>query len=322
MSRKKETDQSFQEWDTHKGKYSRIATVRVNEFDQRNPAKLREFEKQFENLAVILSRNLGRYGHRRNVMERRTKRAGRINQSYVMGELVRAHAGRDLTDKIYDRKTNPDREHNKVGISMGLLLDQSGSTRFETDSGHTRIELIKYATLVIGRSIAEVNDGFFVYAFHAWGGDDGNPSIMERLKREDEPWSRTIEERIAAIEHTANGQWFNNKDGAAIRFANQEILKSPFDNRYLFMVTDGNPNCDYTHYRDSFAQEDTRKAMEEGNRAGIKYVYLTINPESDAERFMQRINPHTVFQRRFTKMKGLVPGLTEAYEMIKARRVA
>lgn len=312
----------YPEWDYGERAYSRTAGVKVNKFRERDAQALASFNERYESLAIILSRGLGHFRSRRKNIERRTKKAGRINQRYVVNEFIRAQSGQELTERIYDRKTNPDQEQVKLGMSMGLLLDQSGSTRFKADSqhGYRRIDLIKFAALTIGRSISRVDDGFFVYAFHSYGDDGGNPTIMEELKKEGDIWDRTIEERIAALEHTANGDWYNNKDGAAIRFANEQVLKSPFSSRFIFMVTDGSPNCDGTYYRGRTAREDTRKAMEEGNQQGIKYVYLTINPDSDAESFMELINPQTVFGRRYSRMRDIVPGLTEAYGLIKARR--
>lgn len=307
----------FPEWNCDRGSYSRESTVEVQNYQDRDSAGLAKFEDRYGVMSRILSHSLGQFKAREKRIERHTKKRGRINSKYVGQELIRLHAGRDLTQKVYDRKMNPKREQEKLNMSMGILLDQSGSTRFEVSRGLRRIDLIKYSALTIGRSLSSSGDGFFIYSFHTHSST--NPTIMEKLKGREERWSSTIEERIAAIEETSHTNYYNNKDGVAIRFANAELLKMENQSRYLFLVTDGNPNCDYEYYQDSIAYQDTRKAMEEGKEKGIRYVYLTINPER-AERFMSTIDDVVVFSKRYTRMNDVVEGLTLVYESIKKGR--
>ncbi|MBW3015790.1 hypothetical protein KY330_05175 [Candidatus Woesearchaeota archaeon] len=306
----------YKEWDCEERAYTREATVEVNDFDERDCGELEKYLKSYGTMSEILSNSLGRFRVKKKEIERHTKKRGRINQRYVKDELVRLHSGQDLTQKVYDRRINQRRQLLKLNMSLGIILDQSGSTRFSVDGEHRRIDLIKYATLTIGRSLRNIDEPFFVYSFHSYR--DADPTIMERLKTTAEPWDRRIEERISALEHTACTEYFNNKDGAAIRFANEELLKMP-EPRYLFIVTDGFPNCDYAYYQDDIAYHDTMKAMEEGKELGIRYVYLTINPQRCAD-FMKLINPVTMFSKRYTRMQDIIEGLTLVYEKIKERK--
>lgn len=309
---------TFDEWDCESRSYGKKQTVRVNEFREEDEEAILKYEKYFGGMSLILANSLGRFEVRQKEMEHRTRRGGKINSRYVANELVNLHAGRDLEQRIYDRKRNRHQEEMRANMDIGLLLDQSGSTRFDVDDAYTRIDLIKYSAITIGRSLRGLDDSFFIYAFHSHSSAD--PTIMEELKRPDERWDHHIERRIAALQHTASTAYFNNKDGAAIRFTNESLLAMPHQKKYLFLVTDGNPNCDYCYYQDEVAFEDTKKAMEEGRRKGIRYIYLTINPEAKADAFMGRIHDVTSFSKRYTRMRDVVEGLTVAYEAIKAGR--
>jgi len=304
----------YPEWDYSERKYSRTSKVQVKEFNKTDVKALRSFEESFGNMSWILARSLGRFRYRKKVLERRTKHSGRLNPKYVQDELIRLHSGRDLTQKVYDRRINPKRRKLKTGISTGLLMDQSGSTRYETPDGYRRIDLIKYAALTLGRGLSGLDEEFFMYSFHS--SEDVHPTIMEQLKVETEEWASKIEE-IAAIDETSRTNYYNNVDGAAIRFANERIKQSPFDRKYLFLVTDGNPHTDHEYYKDDYAFQDTRKAMEEGNNDGINYIYLTINPESKADYFISCISDITAFCQRFSRMEDVVEGLTVVYESLR-----
>jgi len=309
--------EKYPEWNCDTNRYDRESTVNVKQFTNTNPSELNKFEDKFENLAFILARSLGILRSDKKIFERRTRKSGRINPLYIKDELIQLYSGRDLTERIYDRRTNPLREKYKSSMSLGILLDQSGSTRHpaDQDSEYRRIDLIKYATLTIGKSLVNIDDNFFIYSFHT--NKSADPTIIEVIKEDNEVYNRTIEQRIAAIEHTGETPDYNNKDGAAIRYVNEKLLQNQYKTKYLFLVTDGNPNCDYTYYQNNTAFQDTLKAMQEGNSKGIQYVYLTINPENNSENFMRIIADTTQYSKRFTKMKDIIEGLTLAYESIK-----
>jgi nitric oxide reductase activation protein len=290
----------------------------VHECKEEDESAHQKYEKYFGGMSLVLANSLGRFEVREKEVERRTRRGGKINSRYVQNELINLHAGRDLEQRIYDRRRNKHQEEMRANMDIGLLLDQSGSTRFDVDDAYTRIDLIKYSGITIGRSLRGLDDSFFIYAFHTHRSAD--PTIMEELKRPDEQWNSHVERRIVALRETSTTEYFNNKDGAAIRFSNESLLAMPHQKKYLFLVTDGNPNCDYCYYQDELAFEDTKKAMEEGRRKGIRYIYLTINPEASADKFMGRIHDVTSFSKRYTRMRDVVEGLTVAYEAIKARR--
>ncbi len=306
--------EQFKEWDYREKDYNKKSTVEINIPNRINYSELQRFEKDFGIIPKVLEYSLQKYKPQRKLFERRTKKMGRLNPDYAIDELIRAHNGQEFTQKIYDTHNNTTIQEREITSTFGVLLDMSGSTRFEVDKSYRRIDLIKFSSLALGRILSTIDEPFFIYGFHTSSRAD--PTIMEEYKNLSGIWDVNTESRIAAIDHTAETSFYNNKDGAAIRFANKIMKSDTHRNRNIILVTDGFPNCDDTYYRGATAYYDTAKAMEEGIQEGIKYIYLTINPDN-TEEFMGIINPFTAYSKQFKSMRDVVEGLPLAYEKIK-----
>lgn len=303
----------FPEWDAEERRYNNKAEVIVRNPNNTDADALSRFEESFGRMSKLLAYDLGRYKSKKKMIERRTKKQGKLNPRYVADELKKAHLGQELTQKVYDRRIVKSMDEEDFdGKIVGLLLDQSGSTRFTTSEGHRRIDLIKYSALTLGRALNAVGEKFYMYSFHS--SRNVYPTYMETLKGIGENWTESLEGRIAALEHTADTEEFNNVDGSAIRYINQTMQMYGKAEKVVFLLTDGNPHTDNEYYQNNFAYEDTMKAMEEGKALGIKYIYLTINPDSSADQFLGKIDHTTIFCKRYTKMSEVVEGLTRVYE--------
>jgi nitric oxide reductase activation protein len=304
----------FNEWDFERRQYARQSRVVTKKPLTENIAQLKRFDGDFRIIPTVMSYSFKGWRAEKRMFERRSRRVGKLNTSYVIDNLAQAYKGGELSQDIYDVRNNAkmmERRHSQI---YGVLFDMSGSTRFKVDDRYTRIDLIKFATLAFGRILAELDEPFFVYGYHT--SRDADPTIIEKLKTFNEGWSSTIESRIAAVDHTASTEFFNNKDGAAIRYVTEKLHTDNHAKKYVILVTDGFPNCDDTYYEGEYAFSDTAKAMEEGKADKIGYVYLTISPD-DAGNFMGHISPHSIFARQFRNMNDVVEGLPLAYEILK-----
>ena len=69
-----------------------------------------------------------------------------------------------------------------------------------------------------------------------------------------------------------------NRDGAAIRHAGS-LLREASKKRALVLLSDGKPlDCGGPAYKDDYAQEDTRRALEELRSKGIRCFCITVDP--------------------------------------------
>jgi nitric oxide reductase NorD protein len=64
--------------------------------------------------------------------------------------------------------------------------------------------------------------------------------------------------------------------GAAVRHVTRQLEQRPQRHRLLLILTDGKPN-DSDYYEGRFAVEDTRMAIREAQRAGIKGFGITVD---------------------------------------------
>ncbi|MFO7710272.1 MAG: hypothetical protein R6V53_00750 [Candidatus Woesearchaeota archaeon] len=307
----------FPEWNHETRSYGESDEVIVNEVKPGNRSCIEIFERDYGALCGILSRRMQQHVPRSTILERRVQQ-GHMNQRYVLPEVIKGYGGEIPSQRVFDKRRRVAMK-SADSSAIGLLLDQSGSTRFLVSENYSRIDLIKDATFMLGRAIRQFNDSFFVFSYHS--SEDVNPTFAEGLKFEHEPWSSQVEERIASIDHTAGTYNYNNKDGAAIRFANERLLNTSCEHMHLFLLTDGAPNCDDTYYEDRFAYEDTRQALAEGKAQGINNIYLTINPEYDAQEFISHVFEETVLCKRYTNLSDIYEDMVDIYEMIREERI-
>jgi nitric oxide reductase activation protein len=315
---------TYPEWNIQNGGYTEEATIEERIFSHENKSELNRFEKEYGNISNRLVRDITDMKVSPKSMERKTKKRGRVMQRYVQDELVRAHQGANLTQKIYDRKISLYlQEKRDTPIDIGIILDQSGSTRFGVGGGYRRIDLIKYAALTIGRVLSSWGDDFFLWSFHSH--KDENPTFVEKLKQSGDVWTESVEARVAAIEETSSTNEYNNKDGVITRHANKTLLGMARDSKLrkklLYIVSDGVPNCDYCRYQEEYALEDSRRSLQEGQENGINYIYLSISEDRRTPKYISQIQPHCLFARNFVKMSDLVTGLAEVYERLRQGRL-
>ena len=302
----------YLEWNYGNREYESFATIETKSFENEDYQELKRLEDIFKSSPNILSRSIAEQGCylRRNLLEKRTKRYGRISSIYAANELRRAISGESLTQRIYDRRVSRRVKEKEEGLVIGVLLDQSGSTSRDVGRDLNRLDVIKYAAIILGDTLNSTADNFFIYSFHTHR--SSNPTIVNELKTESEVWTSKIKSRIASLRPTHDSDYPNNKDGAMIRHANGKITEMPHKRKCLFIISDGSPNCDKTYYRRKFAYEDTSMAFQEGLKQNIEYYYM--RTVSDTNEFMDYVKKYTTYSKLFEDDENPVEGITLAYE--------
>jgi nitric oxide reductase NorD protein len=98
---------------------------------------------------------------------------------------------------------------------------------------------------------------------------------FHNLKGFDEPYDNRIRGRIAAIK-----PGYYTRMGAAIRHATGLMLKQQSQQRLLLLLTDGKPN-DLDQYEGRYGIEDTRVALLEARKLGLRPFCVTIDREAN-----------------------------------------
>ena len=147
-------------------------------------------------------------------------------------------------------------------LAVGLLLDESGSMNCSNRNVYARASAIilydfcrsmDIPIMVYGHSTESGRVELYSYAeFESFDSDD-KYRLMDVKARE------------------------GNRDGAALRFVAEQLVKRPEEIRMLILVSDGQP-ADYG-YVGTAAEEDLRGIRQEYQRKGIVFVAAAIGDD-------------------------------------------
>ncbi|MBJ7534915.1 VWA domain-containing protein [Rhodomicrobium vannielii ATCC 17100] len=190
--------------------------------------------------------------------------------------LVRRHgdlsASGDATDRIY-------RMHRPLAhdVAVTLLADVSLSTDAWFDNLRV-LDVEKQAVAVLAEGLAACGDNHSILTFTSRRRDWVR---IETVKDFREPMSGAIRRRIEGLK-----PGFYTRIGPAIRHATAKLGDQPNRQRLLLVLTDGKPH-DVDHYEGRFALEDTRRAVMEASRRGVRVFAVTI--DRDAKSYVPAI---------------------------------
>jgi len=181
---------------------------------------------------------------------------------------VRAAADRalglpDVTRGLYRAQTRRDRE-----LSCLLLADLSLSTDAWVSDAQRVIDVIRDSLMVFGEALAATGDPFAMYGFSSL-----KRSLVRfhDIKHFDEPLGADVRGRIAALR-----PGYYTRLGAALRESTRRLAQRRAAQRILLLLSDGKPH-DIDNYDGRHGVEDTRAAVLEARRAGVRPFCVTID---------------------------------------------
>lgn len=161
---------------------------------------------------------------------------------------------------------------NNRDISSLLLADLSMSTDAHLDNDNRVIDVVKDTMLLFGEALDSVGDNFAMYGFSSVRRTNVRFTV---LKNFNERYSDEIRGRLQVIR-----PGYYTRMGAAIRQATQILKEQKTTQKLLLILTDGKPN-DIDHYEGRFGIEDTRHAISQARKLGIKPFCITIDQEAE-----------------------------------------
>ncbi|PWC31267.1 VWA domain-containing protein [Azospirillum sp. TSO35-2] len=152
-------------------------------------------------------------------------------------------------------------------LSVCVLVDVSLSTDSFIEERRV-LDVEKEALLALTHGLAACGDEHAILTF-----------TSHRRHRVDLRTVKGFEERLDArtvrrIRALKPGSY--TRMGAALRHATACLQDRPHSHRLLLVLTDGKPN-DTDHYEGRYAIEDTRVAVQEARRAGLKLFGVTVD---------------------------------------------
>lgn len=156
-------------------------------------------------------------------------------------------------------------------LSCLLLADLSLSTDAYVNDRQRVIDVIRETLFLFGEALAGSGDHFAMYGFSSRNRDHVR---FHTLKQFDEGWSSRVRGRVQAMR-----PGYYTRMGAAIRYASQLLVEQDCTHRLLLILTDGKPN-DLDMYEGRYGVEDTRMAVREADRLGLRPFCVTIDEKA------------------------------------------
>jgi nitric oxide reductase NorD protein len=259
----------------------------------------------------------------------------------VIERFIDRRTGGSPADKIYWR-----RERTQRDVAVALLLDMSATTNeyVQLDSAKAQrpvgstalayseylktvaagvdkhgkplrrrtIEIEKQSAIILCQALEKIGDSYALYAFSGSGRSNVEFSVIKDFT---ERLSPRVARRIDRIEPS-----HATRMGAAIRHAVRKLENVEAGSRLLFLISDGRPyDRDYGRNADdqNYAVQDTRQALAEAKRRGIRPFCLTI--DRDGEDYLRKMCDGISYEV-VTKVEELPIRLVAAYPKLTGRR--
>jgi len=156
-------------------------------------------------------------------------------------------------------------------LSCLLLADLSLSTDTWINNEQRVIDVIHDSLFLFSEALAATGDRFALYGFSS---RRRSHVRFHTLKGFDEAYSALVRGRIQAAK-----PGYYTRMGAAVRYAGRLLEREASSHKLLLMLTDGKPN-DLDRYEGRYGIEDTRMALREVGRRGVRPFCVTIDKKA------------------------------------------
>ena len=186
---------------------------------------------------------------------------------WVQQEADRVTGGAIAQRGLYRAQVNRQRD-----LACLLLADLSLSTDAYASDQARVIDVIRDSLFLFSEALSATGDRF---ALHGFSSLRRGHVRFHHLKGFDERYNGEVRGRIAAIK-----PGYYTRMGAAIRHASSLMARQKNQQRLLLLLTDGKPN-DLDHYEGRHGIEDTRMALVEARKQGLRPFCVTIDREAN-----------------------------------------
>ncbi len=156
-------------------------------------------------------------------------------------------------------------------LSCLLLADLSLSTDAHVNNEQRVIDVIRDSLFLFSEALAGSGDRFALYGFSS---RRRNHVRYHILKAFNECYAAEVNGRIQAVK-----PGYYTRMGAAIRYSTEILGQQLSSQKLLLILTDGKPN-DLDRYEGRYGIEDTRMAVREASRRGIRPFCVTIDEKA------------------------------------------
>ncbi len=184
-------------------------------------------------------------------------------ENYINYLTDRKHGQVHSDVPVYRQLRNQTRD-----LSSLLLADLSLSTDAHINNENRVIDIIRDALFLFSEALHATGDSF---ALHGFSSRNRNHVRYYQMKNFNDTYDNKVRGFIDAIRPN-----YYTRMGTAIRYATKQLAKQPNSQKLLLLLTDGKPN-DLDKYEGRYGLEDTRMAILEAEKQGIRPFCVTID---------------------------------------------
>jgi nitric oxide reductase NorD protein len=254
----RKADFYYDEWDYHRNAYRRgWCHVYEMEVPAGDGAFVRETRRRHAPLIQQLKRKF-----------EAVRGEDRILGSQPEGEEIDLDA---LVEAVNDRKSGAEpsprlfcrRVRNERSLAAMFMVDMSGSTKGWINDAE------REALVMLCEALEQLGDSYAIYGFSGW---TRTRCDIYRIKRFADRYDDAARARIDGIEAKDY-----TRMGVAIRHLTGLLAAQPARHKLLVTLSDGRPDDFGDEYRGTYGIEDTRRALQEARRQGIRGHCVTID---------------------------------------------
>lgn len=203
----------------------------------------------------------------RHWVSRQTEGSELDLENYINFLTDRKHGHVNSDTPVYRDVRNLSRN-----LSCLLLADLSLSTDAYINNEARVIDVIRDALYLFAEALTATGDRF---ALHGFSSRNRNHIRFYNIKGFNDNYNNDIRGHIDAIR-----PGYYTRMGAAIRYATELLTKEASSQKLLLILTDGKPN-DLDKYEGRYGIEDTRMAVLEAEKLGLRPFCVTIDEQAE-----------------------------------------
>jgi nitric oxide reductase NorD protein len=181
-----------------------------------------------------------------------------VDMDALVAAIADRRGGAEPSQRLFCR-----RQRDERSLAAVFLVDMSGSTQGWVNDAE------REALVLLCEALEMLDDRYAIWGFSGW---TRTRCDLYRIKDFDEAYGAEVQARIAAIQPRDY-----TRMGPPIRFVTQRLLAEPARHRLLVTISDGRPDDFGDDYRSDYGIEDTRQALLEARRAGVRPFCITID---------------------------------------------
>lgn len=181
-----------------------------------------------------------------------------VDMDALVAAIADRRGGAEPSPRLFCR-----RQRDERSLAAVFLVDMSGSTQGWVNDAE------REALVLLCEALEMLDDRYAIWGFSGW---TRTRCDLYRIKDFDEAYGAEVQARIAAIQPRDY-----TRMGPPIRFVTERLLAEPARHRLLVTISDGRPDDFGDDYRSDYGIEDTRQALLEARRAGVRPFCITID---------------------------------------------